>query len=104
MRRTTTTCSSCPRAASHALAAVVLVAIFFLGREIRRRFRENADDPTTYWIRVGATTGLVAIAFQELVEFSLQMPGNATLFAVVAAIAIWPAGSSTGSEDPDPVS
>ena len=78
-----------------ALAIVVLTAIFLLGREIRRRFRENADDQTTYWIRVGATTSLVAIAFQELVEFSLQMPGNATLFAVVAAIAIWPASPSS---------
>jgi hypothetical protein len=31
---------------------------------------------------------LVAIAFQEFVEFSLQMPGNAVLFTVLAAIAI----------------
>jgi hypothetical protein len=74
-----------------ALAIVVILAMILLGREVRRRFREGADDQTTYWIRVGATTGLVAIAFQELVEFSLQMPGNATLFAVVAALAIWPA-------------
>jgi O-antigen ligase len=84
-----------------ALAAVVLAALVVLGALIRRRFRAKEDDPTTYWIRVGATTGLVAIAFQELVEFSLQMPGNAALFAVVAAIAIWPAGSSTDSEVPD---
>ena len=60
--------------------------------EIRRRFRERADDAMGYWIRVGATTGLVAIAFQETVEFSLQMPGIAALFAVVAAMAIRPAG------------
>jgi len=37
---------------------------------------------------VGAVTGLVAIALQETVEFSLQMPGNAALFAVLAAIAM----------------
>ena len=74
------------------LALIVVAAVFLLGREIGRRFRENADDTTTYWVRVGATTGLVAIAFQEIVEFSLQMPGIATLFAIVAAIAIWPAG------------
>jgi hypothetical protein len=85
-----------------ALAIVVIAAIVLLGRAIRRRFREHADDQTTYWIRVGATTGLVAIAFQEMAEFSLQMPGNAALFAVVAALAIWPASRSTGSEDPDP--
>jgi O-antigen ligase len=84
-----------------ALALAVVAAIFLLGREIRRRFRENADDQTTYWLRVGATTGLVAIAFQELVEFSLQMPGNATLFAVVAALAIWPAGDRSNREVSD---
>jgi O-antigen ligase len=87
-----------------ALALVVILAMILLGREVRRRFREDADDQTTYWIRVGATTGLVAIAFQELAEFSLQMPGNAALFAVVAAIAIWPAGKSTHSEVADPSS
>jgi len=75
-----------------ALAVVVVAAIVLLAREIRRRFRENADDQTTYWLRVGATTGLVAIAFQDIVEFSLQMPGIATLFAVVAAMAIWQPG------------
>jgi hypothetical protein len=33
-------------------------------------------------------TGIVAIAFQEIVEFSLQMPGNATLFTILCAIAV----------------
>jgi hypothetical protein len=40
------------------------------------------------WARIGAVTSLIAIALQSLMEFSLQMPGNAALFAVVAAIAI----------------
>jgi O-antigen ligase len=84
-----------------ALALVVIAALFLLGREIRRRFRENADDQTTYWIRVGAVTGLVAIALQETVEFSLQMPGIAALFAIVAAIAIRPAGDRTDREVAD---
>jgi len=43
---------------------------------------------TTYWVRVGAVTGLLAIALQETAEFSLQMPGNAALFVGLAAIAI----------------
>jgi hypothetical protein len=42
----------------------------------------------TYWLRVGAVTGLLAIAFQEVVEFSLQIPGNAVLFVILAAIAM----------------
>jgi O-antigen ligase len=67
--------------------------LFVLIREIRRRFREPTDDTMGYWLRVGATTGLVAIALQETVEFSLQMPGIAALFVVVAAIAIRPASA-----------
>jgi hypothetical protein len=39
-------------------------------------------------VRVGAVTGLAAIALQETVEFSLQMPGNAVLFAVLCGIAL----------------
>jgi O-antigen ligase len=53
-----------------------------------RRFRERADTVTTFWLRAGAVAGLLAIALQEAVEFSLQMPGNAALFCVLAAIAV----------------
>ena len=66
--------------------ALVLVILF--AREVRRRFREGRDDRTGYWIRLGAVTGLVAIAFQEIVEFSLQMPGNAAFFTVLCAVAV----------------
>jgi O-antigen ligase len=55
---------------------------------VRRRFREARDDRDTYWIRIGAVTALLGIAVQELVEFSLQIPGNAALFAIAAAMAI----------------
>jgi O-antigen ligase len=64
--------------------AFLLVAV---GSMIWRRFRSGADDPLTSWIRLGAVTGIVAIALQEMVDFSLQMPGNAALFTVLAAIA-----------------
>ena len=40
------------------------------------------------WLRVGAVIGLLSIAAQSLVEFSLQMPGNAALFALLAGIAL----------------
>jgi hypothetical protein len=39
-------------------------------------------------LRAGAITSLFAIALQESVEFSLQMPGNAALLAVVCAIGL----------------
>ena len=55
---------------------------------VRRRFRAGSDDTLTWWIRAGAVTGLLAIALQEFVDFSLQIPGNAALFAVLAALAV----------------
>jgi O-antigen ligase len=70
------------------VALPVAALIFVITREIRRRFREDTPDATTWWIRAGAVTGLVAIALQEVVEFSLQMPANAALFAVLVAIAV----------------
>jgi O-antigen ligase len=72
-----------------ALAAVAIVA-----RRIRRRFVEP-QDRQTYWIRAGAVSGLLGVATQEMAEFSLQLPGNAVLFALVAAIAIHRPGSQS---------
>ena len=70
-------------------------ALALFARDVRRRFRERADGPMTFWIRAGAVASLAGIAAQSLVEFSLQMPGNAALFALVAAIAVHrPAGRS----------
>ncbi|MEO5896076.1 MAG: O-antigen ligase family protein [Vicinamibacterales bacterium] len=66
-----------------ALAALVLIA-----RVVYRRFASGEDDTLTYWIRVGATVGLVAVAAQAFLEFSLQMPGNAAMAVVLLAIAL----------------
>jgi O-antigen ligase len=68
-----------------AMPALACVVVF--GMAVRRRFRDETSQ-TTYWLRVGAVTGLIAIACQEAVEFSLQMPGNAALFALLCAIAL----------------
>jgi putative inorganic carbon (HCO3(-)) transporter len=65
---------------------VLLLCAFVL--EVRSRFRSGKDDDSTYWLRVGAVTGIIAIGLQELVDFSLQLPGNAALFALLWAIAI----------------
>jgi O-antigen ligase len=72
------------------LGIPALLLLLVVIREVRRRFAERADDPTEYWLRIGAATGMLAMGLQETVEFSLQMPGIAALFAVVAAIAIRP--------------
>jgi O-antigen ligase len=65
-----------------------LLVLMIFARDVRRRFRESPKEGTTYWLRVGAAIGLLAIGLQSLFEFSLQMPGNAALFAVLAAIAL----------------
>ena len=70
------------------LGVPVLVVLVLFVRQIWLRFREAADDPTTYWLRAGAVTGLSAIAFQSVFDFTLQMPGAAALFVVLAAIAV----------------
>ena len=70
------------------LGLPILLTLLLCIREVWRRFREAADDTATYWLRAGAVTGLCAIAIQELSDFTLQMPGAAVLFVVLAAIAI----------------
>ena len=69
------------------LGVPILVALVLFVREVWCRFREAADT-RTYWLRAGAVTGLGAMAFQEVFDFTLQMPGAAALFVVLAAIAI----------------
>lgn len=68
--------------------ALTVLAIGVAAVEIRRRFREESPLHSSYWIRIGAVTGLCAIAVQEIVEFSLQIPANAALFAALVAIAL----------------
>lgn len=65
---------------------------------VRRAMNEQRGS-MSWWLRAGAVTSLLAIACQESVEFSLQMPGNATLFAVVCAVALHrPRGTDGGRE------
>lgn len=78
-------------------AALVMLTFAWI---IRSRVRERSVDPSDYWLRIGAVTGILAIGLQEFVDFSLQIPGNAVLFAVVLAIAIRPANISTAGSGP----
>jgi len=70
------------------VAGATTALVIILARDMRRRFREDANDRMATWIRAGAAIGLLAIGLQEFVEFSLQLPGNAALFVVLFAIAI----------------
>jgi len=65
-------------------AALVILAFAWT---VHRRFREVSVESSDYWIRIGAVTGILAIALQEISEFSLQMPGNAALFVLLCGIA-----------------
>ena len=69
------------------LSLAAAFAVLQLARAIRAAFAES-QTPSLYWVRTGATLGLAAIAIQELTDFSLQMPGNAVLFALLAAVAM----------------
>jgi O-antigen ligase len=64
----------------------ILIALVAFAAAVRRRFREDVG--SVWWIRMGAVTGILAVALQSLVEFSLQMPGNAALFTVLCGIAL----------------
>jgi O-antigen ligase len=82
------------------LPALAVVG-FFVG-ETRQRFLESSTDEVTGWLRAGAVVGLSLIAIQETVDFSLQVPANAALFVVLAAIAVHrtPAEPSPGMTRP----
>ena len=78
-----------PAAEGGALVAVpALVVLGLLVRNIRRRMGSPDDDVLTSWVRIGAVAGLVGIGVQSLMEFSLQMHGNAVMFVFVAALAM----------------
>ena len=68
-----------------ALAAAAFIVV--VARIARQRLREDSK-PLVSWIRFGAVAGLLGIAAQSTVEFSLQMPAVAALFVVLIAVAI----------------
>jgi O-antigen ligase len=68
------------------IPALVLGLSIFVA--IRRRFREKQDDTKLYWVRAGAVVGVIGIAAQSAVDFTLQMPGAAALCATLLAIAM----------------
>jgi len=55
-------------------------------RLVAKRLRE--DRTAIYWMRAGASAGMLALAAQNMVEMTLRVPANAVLFAILAAIAV----------------
>jgi O-antigen ligase len=68
------------------VAAMVTAVLLIIA--IRRALYAAQIEVRGYWVRAGAAVGLMAIAFQELVEFSLQIPANAFLFCTLVAITV----------------
>ncbi|HWW89068.1 MAG TPA: O-antigen ligase family protein [Vicinamibacterales bacterium] len=64
------------------------LAGILLATAIARSGEAVRADRYTYWVHWGAVVALVTIGVQETVEFSLQMPANAFLFATLAAVAL----------------
>ena len=69
------------------LAVPAAVALMSGIREVVRRLRD--DRSAAYWIRAGATSGMIAAAVQSVWETGLQRPANAVLFAVLAGVALY---------------
>jgi O-antigen ligase len=67
-----------------------IIAVAALALAIRRNLVDARPEARGYWIRAGATVGLVSIAVQEIAEFSLQIPANSFLFCTLAAVALSP--------------
>jgi O-antigen ligase len=77
---------------------VVLAAagtVILMINAMRRTLRAASIEARGYWVRAGSAVGLMAIAFQEIAEFSLQIPANAFLFCTLAALTVTPVRSGT---------
>ena len=69
------------------LLSVPMAVVFAVGAVgIAGRLRE--DRSAAFWIRAGATSGLLAVAVQSVWETGLHLPANAVLFAILAAVAL----------------
>jgi O-antigen ligase len=69
------------------VAVPVLLAVGVLFATVRRRLADDDRDETR-WLRAGAIASIAGIAAQSMVEFSLQIPGNAVMCVFVLAITL----------------
>ena len=88
-------------AAEGGALVVIPVAMLLLAITVRilTRFRDSGGSATSWRVRAGAVTGLLAIGLQEVVDFSLQIPGNAMLCAALLGVAMHKAPHQSGRID-----
>jgi O-antigen ligase len=65
-----------------AVAAIAFVRLF------RKRLAE--DSSSSVWLRIGAGIAILGVAVQGLWETGLRIPANGVLFAIAAAVAVYP--------------
>jgi O-antigen ligase len=68
------------------LAVPAALAVCAGGWQAVRQLRD--DHSPVFWIRAGASSGLLAAAVQGIWDTGLRLPANAVLFALLAAIAV----------------
>ena len=73
-------------------AIALLAAIVLIARQLR------ADRTAIFWVRLGAASGIIAVAVQSVWDTGLRMPANGVLFAVIAAIALHEPRSASRSD------
>ena len=76
------------------LTIPIAIAVVVFVRNVAMRFVSDCANRSAFWLRLGAVLGLAAIATQETVDFSLQLPGNAVMCALLAAIALHRSGEA----------
>jgi O-antigen ligase len=68
--------------------ALVVGFYIFLGKSIRRICKFGPTmDPARFYLRIGACSGLISMAFHSFFDFNLQIPANMLYFVVLMAIA-----------------
>jgi O-antigen ligase len=72
-----------------ALLAPLAVAALAFAVQVSRRLRRNTRTRSTmFWIRAGATAGIIGVLVQSVWETGLRLPANLLLFASLCAIAV----------------
>jgi O-antigen ligase len=70
------------------LLIAVPAAIAVLAAIVLMRQSLDADRSPIFWVRAGASCGVLAVAVQSIWDTGLRTPANGVLFAVIAAVAL----------------
>jgi len=80
------------------VAVPALLTVLAFAWAVFSSVRSDRATGTIHFIRLGAIVGIVAVAVQEVGDFSLQIPANACLFVTLCGIALARAGHDDSSD------